>query len=471
MFHFGKVFAAALSLVAASPAWPDALIRNLRIVDVEAGIVGAAQDLRLVGGTIAEMGPAGSLELAGADIFDAGGGFAIPGLWDAHVHVFTSPSEAATAFPAYILNGVTGIRDMGAILPLEDQRAVAAAVEAGARIGPRVILSGAWVDAPPGSWPGMFLAVTPMEARARVREIEALGYPAVKTYSMLSEDVYLALVAEARELGLPVVGHLPESVTLSVAIEAGQSGLEHWDIPRGCTPEEGAMVGRVRAALTDEDPRSAMIAEMAGHNRIVLETFEEALCARVLAEMAKARLHVTPTLIVADFYTGKRPAPDDVRMTTLPAAVRAAWEQPDFRLEAMTDELRSLADASIALDWRVFRMADEAGVPIIAGTDASYANPFIFHGFSLLDELDRYVEAGLSPQAALVAATIAPPRFFGLADQDGRLVPGRRADLVILTDNPLEGLATLRAPVAVIAKGRVFDREALGEIRAGLEGR
>jgi imidazolonepropionase-like amidohydrolase len=449
-------------------AGSDTLIRSLRVVDVETGAVGPLQDMWIADGVIVDLLPPGSELPLGAEVLEAEGGFAIPGLWDAHVHVFSSPEEAETALPAYILNGVTGIRDMGAILPLEAQRAVSEAVEAGVRIGPRMILSGAWVDAPPGSWPGMFLAATPQEARARVREIKALGYPAVKTYSMLSEPAYLALVDEANAVGLPVVGHLPESVTLATAIAAGQSGLDHWDIPRGCTAEESAMVARTRAALTEADPRSALIAEMATHNRIVLETFDKALCARVLADMAAARLHVTPTLIVADFYTGKRPPADDVRMTTLPDAVRQAWEQPDFRLEAMTDEVRVLADQSIALDWKVLRMAHAAGVPIVAGTDASYANPFIFHGFSLLDELDRYVEAGLSPQAALSTATVVPPRFLGLPDQDGRLVAGRRADLVILAGNPLEGLATLRAPVAVIAHGRVFDRAALAAIMAGL---
>jgi imidazolonepropionase-like amidohydrolase len=466
-----KTLLAAVGLAGVSPAWADTLIREVRVVDVAAGTVSAAQDMLLAEGMIAAVGAPGSLASPGAEVLEASGTFAIPGLWDAHVHVFSSPVEADTAFPAYILNGVTGIRDMGAIVPLETQRVVAAAVEEGTRVGPRVILSGAWVDAPPGSWPGMFLAATPEEARARVREIKALGYPAVKTYSMLSEEAYLALVTEARANGLPVVGHLPESVTLATAIAAGQSGLEHWDIPRGCTPEEGAMVVRVRTALTASDPRSALIAEMSTHNRIVLETFDEALCRRVLADMAKAGLHVTPTLIVSDFYTGKRPAPDDVRMTTLPAAVRVAWDQPDFRLAAMTDDLLAIADASIALDWRTFRMAQEAGVPILAGTDASYANPFIFHGFSLLDELDRYVEAGLSPQAALVTATVTPPRFFGLADQDGALAPGRRADLVIVTANPLDNLATLRDPLAVIAKGRVFDRAALAAIRAELQER
>ena len=207
---------------------------------------------------------------------------------------------------------------------------------------------------------------------------------------------------------------------------------------------------------------------MAGRNRIVLETWDRALCEDVLARMAEAGLHVSPTLVVADFYTGNWPAPDAPRMRMLPAEVREAWGRPDFRLEAMTDEVRELADASIALDHRTFLMAHAAGVPILAATDASFANPYIFHGSSLLDELDRYVEIGLTPREALQTATVAPPRFFGLPDQDGTIIPGRRADLVLLDANPLKGLATLRRPRAVIVGGTVLDRAALDALEAKL---
>jgi hypothetical protein len=184
--------------------------------------------------------------------------------------------------------------------------------------------------------------------------------------------------------------------------------------------------------------------------------------------MAAAGVHVSRTLVVAGFYIGDRPAPDAPRMRMLPAEVREAWGRPDFRLEAMTDEVRALAGDSIALDWRTFRMAHAAGVPILASSDASFANPWLFHGFSLLDELDLYVEIGLTPREALLTATVAPPRFFGLADQDGTIAPGRRADLVLLDANPLGGLETLRRPRAVIVGGHVLDRAALDALEADL---
>ncbi|MDX5402320.1 MAG: amidohydrolase family protein, partial [Rhodobacterales bacterium] len=207
---------------------------------------------------------------------------------------------------------------------------------------------------------------------------------------------------------------------------------------------------------------------MAARNRIVLESWDAGLCQSVLAHLARERVHLSPTLVVADFYTGNWPAADTPRMRMLPARVREAWGKPDFRLAAMTDEVRALAADSIALDRRTFRLAHDAGVPILASTDASFANPYIFHGFSLLDELDIYVAVGLSPREALFTATVAPLRFFGLPDQDGTIAPGRRADLVLLDANPLESLAPLRRPRAVITWGRLLDRAALDALEARL---
>lgn len=358
---------------------------------------------------------------------------------------------------------------MGALWPIAEQQALQSRIEAGEVLGPRLVLSGAWVDASPGSWPGMFLADTPDEARAVVGRIAAEGWAAVKTYSMLDEPTYLALAKAAKAAGLPLVGHIPERVALGTALGAGQNGMEHFGrVTMACSTAEARMLADLRDVMADRADREAIFSVMAARNRIVLETWDEETCNQVLARMAKARMHVSPTLGVANFYVGERPDSDAPRVRMLPPEVRAAWSGPDFRLDAMTDEVRALASQSIALDHRTFLMAQRAGVPILASTDASFANPWIFHGFSLLDELDLYVEIGLSPREALYTATVAPPRFFGLADQDGTLAPGRRADLVLLDANPLADLSTLRRPWAVIAGGRVLDRQTLDKMEARL---
>jgi imidazolonepropionase-like amidohydrolase len=464
------LFVVTLFLVLSHGVMADDFIRRVHVVDIETGVASDLKDIVIRDGTIVSILATSSSDNPSAQVLDGNEAYIIPGLWDSHVHVFSSAEEYKTAFRLYLLNGITGIRDMGALLPLDEQKRIAAAVEAGHILGPQIVLSGAWIDASPGSWPGMFLANTPAEGRERVKEIAKQGWAAAKSYSMLGEETYLAIADEAKKLSLPLVGHVPESVTLETVIKAGQNGIEHFGrVTTACSTEEAAMVARVRTALKTDDPRTAMIAEMATHNKIVLETWNQNRCNQVLAEMAKANLHVTPTLIVSDFYVGKRPEANDIKMRTLPSAVRAEWLKPDFRLNAMTDELRALANQSIALDWRTFKMAHDASVPIMAGTDASFANPFIFHGFSLLDELDRYVEADLTPRQALFTATVAPARFFKLRNEDGVIAVGRRADLVILKDNPIDGLATLRVPVAVVANGHVFDRAALDVLKRELE--
>jgi Amidohydrolase family len=464
LFRAAIIACAALS--ASNPAMSDTLLTNVTLVDVETGTLAAGQSVLIEGNRIAELGatisaPAGTPEL------DARGAYLIPGLWDAHVHIFSSPTEPDTALPLYLINGVTGIRDMGALWPIADQQALQARIAKGETLGPRLVLSGAWVDASPGSWPGMFLADTPEDARAVVARIAAEGWAAVKAYSMLDEPTYLALADAADVAGLPFVGHIPERVALGTALAAGQDGMEHFGrITMACATEENRMLEDVRRVMAEGADQAGIFAIMAGQNRIILETWDQPLCDRVLARIADAGMHVSPTLVVADFYTGNWPAPDSPRMRMLPPEVREGWGRPDFRLAAMTDEVRALANDSIALDHRTFLMAHKAGVPILASSDASFANPYLFHGFSLLDELDLYVAIGLTPREALYTATVAPPRFFGLADQDGTIAPGRRADLVLLDANPLEDLATLRRPRAVIVGGRVLDRKALDDMEA-----
>jgi len=109
--------------------------------------------------------------------------------------------------------------------------------------------------------------------------------------------------------------------------------------------------------------------------------------------------------------------------------------------------------------------AHRAGVRLLAGTDAW--NPYVFAGFSLHDELELFVEAGMSPLEALRTATAAPATFFGRQQELGAIRPGYLADLVLLEANPAESIGNTRRIAAVVASGRYFDREALDELLAG----
>jgi len=91
-------------------------------------------------------------------------------------------------------------------------------------------------------------------------------------------------------------------------------------------------------------------------------------------------------------------------------------------------------------------MMRRAGVELLAGTDV--LNPSCFPGFSLHEELELLVEAGLTPLEALQAATLNPARFLGKAQEFGTVEEGKRADLVLLDANPLEAISNTQKILA-----------------------
>lgn len=105
------------------------------------------------------------------------------------------------------------------------------------------------------------------------------------------------------------------------------------------------------------------------------------------------------------------------------------------------------------------------GVPVIAGTDAD--NAVAIPGFSLHDEMQALVDAGLSSQQSLQAATAAAGDWLG--NRTGRIAPGYRADLVLLGGDPLSSIANTRRIEAVVLGGRLLDRGGLDAMLAAVE--
>lgn len=477
MMHALRLWLAAVFIVmtasckALEPARSDLIrIKDVAIVDVGTGITVPDQDVFIRGARIEWVGPAGASALADAGLEIQGRGlFLMPGLWDSHVHIFSAEGEPDFALELYILNGVTSIRDMGALISLDAQMKINAEIESGDRVGPRIINAGAMIDGPPGSWPGQMVAATPQEGHARVREAAALGWTSVKAYSLLDRETYLAIAEEAETLALPLYGHVPEGVILADAIAAGHGVIEHFGrVTKACSTEERGMVDGARAALASSDPFQALMFEMATHTMTTFETWSAPLCEETVQKLANAGIAVAPTLMVSDFYLGKDPAPDDPRMQTVPLAVRAQWGETDFRRAAMTPEMLAIAPAAVRQDWETFRLAHKAGVTMLASSDAAFLNPFLFHGATLIDELERYVEIGLTPQESLATATLNPARLFGEAGETGQIKAGEKADMILLRANPLDDIAAVRDLEMVIAAGQVFDRDRLDTSEAML---
>ncbi len=162
----------------------------------------------------------------GTTVIDATGKYVVPGLVDMHVH---SLGDEHVSPPLYLATGVTTVREMAGVDPaLYDWRD---RIEAGTLLGPRMVVASRIIDGDPTLWdPTLMQALvvdTPGEARAAVRRVHADGADFVKVYSRLNKVAYLAIIDEARKLGLTVHGHGPDNITTQDVSNAGQRSIEH----------------------------------------------------------------------------------------------------------------------------------------------------------------------------------------------------------------------------------------------------
>jgi imidazolonepropionase-like amidohydrolase len=221
----------AFSSLQSAPA-PDLVIRHVTVIDVAGMRTREDQRVVVQGGRIIAVEPEQTVAPKASTVIDATGKFLIPGLWDMHSHLTFYPGlpkgEDVTevVLPLFVANGVLGTRDMGAVDVARMVR-LREEVEAGKRLGPRMIVPGPQHDGPIATdWTKRRVA-NAEEARQAVRAIKEAGADFIKVYDLLSPETYLAIAEESRRVGLPFAGHIPLAMSAREAIEAGPASIEH----------------------------------------------------------------------------------------------------------------------------------------------------------------------------------------------------------------------------------------------------
>jgi imidazolonepropionase-like amidohydrolase len=408
----------ALLPVPPPPARRPLALTHLTVIDGTGAKPRRDQTVVIAGDRIAAIGRSGRLRLpADTQTLDATGRFLIPGLWDMHVHI-----AAKFYLPLFVANGVTGVRTMDGD---PEYRRWRREVEAGRAIGPRMVISSPIMDGPKSFNDDSVKLANADEARAAVRKARQEGAEFIKVYDMVPRDAYFALIDEARQQGLPVAGHVPLSITPEEASDAGQVSIEHLT-----QMDDLSLDGRGRGRTT-----------------------------ALIARFRKNHTWQCPTLVMTRSYVSLR----DPTITNDP---RVMYVSPGRREFFRKVKDAGLSDQEQAARRRIYQkklamvnMMQRAGVGILAGTDL--ANPYLYPGFSLHDELAILVEAGLTPLEALQTATRNPARFLGREKEVGTVQQGKRADLVLLDDDPLADIHNTTKIRAVVANGRLYDRTAL----------
>lgn len=461
----------------APPAPATVVIQGATVIDGTDALP-AIGTVILRDGMVAAILPADAAVPDGAQVIDGRGRYLIPGLWDMHVHLATRPEPQIAErimLPLFVAHGIVGVRDMGG--PPDRVLALRAQPAAGLSPAPRIITPGPFLDGPGDDDPLFRRILSSTDAAATVRDLSAAGVDFFKVQSGLTAEAHAALARAARARQAVFAGHVPLAMTAAAVADSGQRSIEHISpalvgdagLLFACSPRETAL--RTELLAIERDRPSAKPGEIAAREhelrRALVQSFDPARARMLGARLQAAGVWIVPTLVWSNSLRPFTPADDGsaLPMEYVPAATRTRWMEGRRRFMA------SLTAADFTAAREVARVSAEAvvalhegGAAVLAGTDTMDA--FVLPGISLHQELALLVRAGLTPLAALQSATLRAAEYRGTAAIEGSIMPGRRADLVLLDADPLRDIANLSRVRAVIIGGRVHARPDLDALLA-----
>jgi imidazolonepropionase-like amidohydrolase len=382
-----------------------------------------------------------------AEIIDGKGKWLLPGLIDMHVHVpsdghfnTTFPTRAATIFTntqdvmtPYVANGVTTIFELTAKAGHFGQRNE---IARGDVIGPRMALA-ALINGGDGSGR---IANTPSDGRQTVRIAKAEGYEFIKVYSQLNIETYKAIVDEANKQGLKVIGHIPN---------AFRGKLKDAFVPHFGMVAHAEEFSKQTEAFSDQD-------------------------AKRFAQLAKENgTWITPTLTIMVWAASQARSLDELRalhsLQYVHPLLQSKWLTSNNYNKGTSPNRVAYFEKMINFHIRLVRAFKEAGVPMVVGTDAGSSG--VVGGFSLHDEIELLVEAGLTPEEALTSATRLPSIWLGIDSKVGTVEAGKYADLVLLDANPLNDIKNTRKISGVFVNGQWLDKARISAMLSDLSKR
>jgi imidazolonepropionase-like amidohydrolase len=398
---------------------------------------------------------------AGATLIDGRGKFVIPGLVDMHVHVYT-PEKWHPEF--FLAAGVTTVLDLGG--QLHDVTAYRTAVDSGARPGPRILFTGPMLEEGEmyAGFAGFCRRFDSARTEAEVDALADAGVDAIKLYVTVRADTARRACARAHARGLPVFMHQHATWGAEAAL-AGVDSVEHVNVfgqlaPQGFWLAEPAKLnpfeygGWLWRWLGEIDPRADAVRRL----------YDSLIAAGTVLDPTLVLYAARPGALGDDVGDASMDDPERTKLQLLlPAVVGqelvTRWAERRAAAhgasEAAKHRMRRAWDNILALVGGFHR----AGGTVLAGTDCP--NVAIVSGFSLHRELELLVRAGLSPMEAIVAATRRPAERLGRRDVFGTIAPGRSADLLLLSADPLADIRNVRRIERVIARGVVYEPDAL----------
>ena len=415
---------------------------NVNLIPMEGERVVADQTVIVRDGLIEAIGDSDQMLIPeGALVIDGRDQYLMPGLVDMHVHI-----QYENDMLLLVANGVTGVRNMwgntGKMLRIgmPNQLKLRQQIQNGELLGPTIYTAGPAMEGQPSFHPLAEVFPNPEGAAQSVAWQKAQGYDFVKVYDHLSPETYQAILDTARENDLKVAGHVPFAIGLEGVLASGLETIEH-------------LTGYI-------DPDAAEFI-------IPLDQLDE--------YARKTRDAGVWNCVTLSVYPRTKETPEGFQRLQNQVGMR--YVSPGARLpmpfiymmaaRAHTYQGADYPQRITELNRRMVEALYEAGAGILLGTDA--AQPYHIPGFSIHEELEMLVEAGLSPYEALEAGTRNAAAALGKQAEFGTVEVGKRADLILVKDNPLENVSVLQEHSGVMLRGRWMPEAEIQAMLAGIE--
>jgi hypothetical protein len=424
---------------------------NVNVIPMDSERTLEGHTVVVQGDRITAIGPANEVTVPdGAQVIEADGQYLIPGLTDNHAHTDGMP----IALALYLANGVTTVRSFNATPEDFEMRA---AIEGGEQLGPRLYIGPSVNGLPVSLVPPVNQlnhAVAPYfvidlgpetvtgceDARQFVLTAHEMGADFIKTNLGLPLESFDCIVATANELELPVKGHISTEVATEHFINSGAEVQHATELYPFLSQETiYDQPARHEDDLLLVDQNLPILIDMINANNM---PFAPTLITNAWAFEQYEDLEGTLQRPEYQYYS-----PQVMQMLSNP-------ETNIFYVIAGI----GFADAEYRNKIRAFgleftKALFDGGVTLLAGSDSTLDGGPVF-GFSLHDELQLFVDAGLTPYQALETATRNSAVAMGELDEWGTIEVGKRADLVLLNANPLDDIANTEQIAGVIVRGQ-----------------
>jgi len=400
------------------------LITNVNIIPMSQDTILVDKMVYIKDGIIQKI--ADKIEINGVEILDAKNKYLTPGLIDMHVHVWDRYELGL-----YLSNGVTAVRNLWG-MPMHLR--IKEAVNNDEIISPIFFTTGPKLTGPEFIGDDNLQLTNPNEAKEKVILYKERGYDFIKTFYGLTEDIFDAVIEQAIISDIDIVAHPSQKVPYSYHFNPQIKSIEHAEdiIQQPLNYKLDTL--KLKEVINDfsKSKHSSFSPTLTVYNNIYQMLIDdEILASEQLQFMNPLIKKVDSKAQFERWYNTK------LRDSS---TVKIIKNQHDFHL-------------------KIIKKLHEVGTTFICGTDAGIG--ITIPGFSIHQELAFYKEAGLSNYEVLKTATVNASKTHSIMNNMGTIEVGKTANLILIDNNPLLDLSTLKNPTTVFIKGRKLNKDSL----------